>query len=158
MPKTLKEQAEEKFGKKDAPGLKEKLNAWLDENVNQPLAKEGYEDLGAGLSAAGSAMGEFIPESGIELMATPGLRALKALRKTKKITPKAQPKFSDLETPKAQRAKAKEIAGEHKAVKGSKTREAQDKLEEELLAEDWERKARLGENPTSPVLDYSKFK
>lgn len=58
----------------------EKTDDWLDENINQPLAKRGYETLGAGLSAAGSVL---IPDS-IEdaaLSAVPGGKALSSINK-----------------------------------------------------------------------------
>ena len=83
--RTLKEQAEEKFGKKDQKDLKEKLNAWLDKSVNQPLAQKGWEKTGAGLSALGSAAGEmFIPESGLDLLMPAAFfgKGAKAIKKT----------------------------------------------------------------------------
>lgn len=85
--KTLAEQAEERFGKKNEPGLKEKLNNWLDENVNQPLNKKGYSKTGSAISALGSAAGEmYIPESAADLAMSvfPAGKAIKALSKTKK--------------------------------------------------------------------------
>lgn len=66
--KTLKEQA--KNLKHPGKQTKKDLDNWLDTNVNQPLAKRGYETLGAGLSAAGSTAGDwFIPENEAEAAA-----------------------------------------------------------------------------------------
>lgn len=195
--KTLKEQAEEIYGKKkDNPSLKEKLNAWLDDNVNQPLAKRGYEKTGAGISAVGSAAGEmFIPEDVGDVIATvapagivgKGLRALglggKKVKKVKRLddesakavedTAEKVPdvSFSSLKQPPAPKAKIgelnpvqkrKDIRGEKKAIRDSKTREVHDTLQEdvekELREKARKKRKQLGESKNSPSLDYSKMK
>jgi hypothetical protein len=64
--------------------LKKKLNEWLNENINVPLAKRGHEDLGAGLSAVASAGGEMIiPDdaSDLAMAALPGGRLASILKK-----------------------------------------------------------------------------
>ena len=89
--KTLAEQAEEKFGKKDQPGLKEKLNSWLDENINQPLSKKGYSKTGSAISKLGEAAGEYlIPENigDVALGMIPGGKILKRAFKGAKKAPK----------------------------------------------------------------------
>ena len=176
---------------KKTPQLKEKLDSWLDNNVNQPLASKGYGNIGAGLSAAGSAAGDmFIPEDATDVamsflpfgkIAKGVGKIFKGAKKGKKAAKMAEDtaeafepeqtlsKFKQLQQPtKADKAgligdmnpvkKRKDIRGEKKAIKDSKTREAHGNLKEKKIEEEWERKARLGENPSSPVLDYSKMK
>lgn len=109
--KTYKEQVEEKYGKKKKDiNLQEAVDSWLDRKVNQPLAKKGFDKLGAGISAVGSAAGEFIPESGIEVLlggvgkvgkkagkgALKWFKGSKATDKTKEVP---TVKYSDLKTP-----------------------------------------------------------
>lgn len=63
---------------------KEKLDEYLNEYLNIPLAKAGYEDIGAALSAAASAAGELvIPEdlADLALSAVPGLKLAKTAKK-----------------------------------------------------------------------------
>ncbi len=52
--KAFKDQPEKKHKRKAE--FSEKTDKWLDENVNQPLAKKGLGGLGAGISAAGSTL------------------------------------------------------------------------------------------------------
>jgi len=177
--KTLKEQAEKLYGKKPEFDMQEKLNAWLDDNVNQPLAKRGYETAGAGLSAAGSALGElFLPEGPEDValgMLGPFGKGLSKAKKMLKAGKKGEvaegtkeiakaPTFSDIKqpSPKELRKQAKEAKGERTAVAKSKTRESletlQKDLDEELLKKKKATKAKLAEHDESPVLDYSKMK
>ena len=67
--------------------IKKKLNKILEEKVSTPLHEAGYENLGPGLAAAGSAIGDmFIPESMAELAmaVVPGALPLKAAGKALK--------------------------------------------------------------------------
>lgn len=85
--KTLAEQAEEKFGKKNQPGLKERLNNWLDENVNQPLHKKGYSKTGSAISALGATIADEMPENAGDVamaMIPGGWFAKKGLKAAKK--------------------------------------------------------------------------
>jgi len=53
----------EKWGNK----IQGKVDDWLEQNVNEPLAAAGHEDLGAGLAATGSAATEMlVPKSKTE--------------------------------------------------------------------------------------------
>ena len=74
---------------------KKKLDNWLNENVNLPLAERGHEDTAALLSAVLSAGGELlIPDdlADVAMAVVPGLRlakvakkGLKALKKVDKV-------------------------------------------------------------------------
>lgn len=73
---------------------KEKLDAWLNENVNIPLSKSGHEDAGAAISAALSAGGEFLIPDDLADMAVamvPGARLVKSAKKGMKAIKKVVP-------------------------------------------------------------------
>lgn len=70
---------------------KKKLDSWLNDNVNLPLAEKGYGDAGAALSAALSAAGEMIIPDDLAdaaLAMVPGARLMKAGAKGMKILKK----------------------------------------------------------------------
>ena len=78
--KELLKKSKMPIGKK----AKLKLDEWINQNVNLPLAKRGYEDTGAALSAAISAGGELlIPDdlADAAMAAVPGMRILKSGKK-----------------------------------------------------------------------------
>lgn len=69
---------------------KTKLDDFLNEHLNMPLADAGYEDAGAALSALLSSAGELaIPDNLAEaaLAAVPGARLMKAGKGLKKLVP-----------------------------------------------------------------------
>jgi len=70
-------------------GLHEAIDTKIDEYVNQPLARAGHEDLGAGLSAGLSSAGALLPDSAedVALAAIPYGRLTKSLRKMAKPGP-----------------------------------------------------------------------
>lgn len=73
---------------------KARLDEWVNENVNVPLAERGMEDTGAALSAAISASGELlIPDdlADAAMALIPGARILKAGKKGIKVIRKAAP-------------------------------------------------------------------
>lgn len=73
--------------------VKEKLNTWLNDNVNIPLSERGHEDIGAGISAALSAAGELvIPEdlADVALSMVPGAKLVRAGKKVRLIKPAAE--------------------------------------------------------------------
>lgn len=50
------------------PAAKKKVDDWLESNVNEPLAEAGHPDIGAGISAVGSAAADMaIPEDEMDL-------------------------------------------------------------------------------------------
>ena len=69
----------------------EKKDSWLDENINQPLARRGYETLGAGLAAAGSVL---TPDS-VEEAAMSVVPGGPALSKIGKLAGKMAPRLID---------------------------------------------------------------
>jgi hypothetical protein len=74
--------------------VKERLDNWLNENVNVPLSKEGYPDTGAAISAVIGAGGEFlIPDDLAEaaMALVPGAKLLKSGAKGMKALKKAKP-------------------------------------------------------------------
>ena len=87
---------------------------WLDKNINQPLAKRGYETLGAGLSAAASVI---TPDSAEEaaMSVVPGGPALSKIGKLAgKVAPrlidklKKGKKLTKAETKRLARAQSKD--------------------------------------------------
>lgn len=97
---------------KKTPQLKEKLDAWLDESVNQPLAKKGFESLGAGLSAAASTVGSlFDSEDNVMAMTVPGSGQVgkKAAELTKRQYLRRLDKEIKAAEDAAKQAKAKDI-------------------------------------------------
>lgn len=85
----LKDQLNKKYKRKAE--FSEKADAWLDENVNQPLAKRGFENLGAGLSAGGSVMASLLDSEDNETaMTAPGVGKLakEAVKLGKKLVGK----------------------------------------------------------------------
>lgn len=150
---------------------KESLDDWLNENVNLPLAKRGHENIGAGLSALGSAAGELIiPDdaSDLAMAAVPGGKIAKSLKKIFSKSKKApikkasdtKEKYSNLEVPKASE-KPRIKPEQKKQFKGAKMRG--EKVNEEVNAAyakakeaDEKRKKHLREGGIT--LDYSKNK
>lgn len=103
---------------------KQKLDEWLNQNVNLPLSEAGYEDAGAAISAALSATGEMvIPEdlADLAMAAVPGAKLAKAAKKGFKIIKKAEGPALDYG-----KIAAKE------AEKAQKKRDLMDKMAETL--------------------------
>ncbi len=78
--KSLLEKAKMPVGKR----TKEKLDEWINKNINVPLHEKGFSDAGAALSAALSAGGELlIPDdlADAAMAAVPGASLIKAGKK-----------------------------------------------------------------------------
>jgi hypothetical protein len=154
--KKLIEKAKMPAGKK----VKKKLDSWIDENVNVPLAKRGHDKAGAAISALLSAGGDMmIPDDVTDLAAAmvPGARlaklgkkGIKAIKKAK--MPKGEPKtlnYKDIEAEEAAKRLKKRQESEARAETlrysedGKKiTREQPDLYDHELRAKERRRKRR----------------
>ena len=111
--------------------IKDKLDNWINENINVPLSKAGHENTGAAISAALSAGGELlIPDSIADaaLALVPGAKLLKAGKKGFKALAKLEP-----------------VA--EKALKGA------NKLDYSAI-----KAAEKAAEKAAPVLDYGKMK
>lgn len=149
---------------------KESLDDWLNENVNLPLAKRGHENIGAGLSALGSAAGELIiPDdaSDLAMAAVPGGKIAKSLKKIFSKSKKApikkasdtKEKYSNLEVPKASekpRIKPEQKKQYKPKMRGDKVNEEVNAAYAKAKEADEKRKKHLREGGIT--LDYSKNK
>lgn len=95
----------------------EKADAWLDENINQPLAKRGMPGLGAGISAAGSTLASlFDSEDNVTALSVPGAGNI-GKKAAKKLSKQEYMKRLDDEIKAAEKASTKEPTINYKDLK-----------------------------------------